>query len=295
MSRRWTALAAFPLAALLLAGCSSAPADEPTPTSSETNTADEGNGDEGTRSLVVGTAPTLRPLEYLDESDKESGIVIDLIEAVAEKLDMDVTYERLSFDGLIPAVQSNRIDMITQMGDLPERRSVITFIDFMQSGAALTVKDGNPHNVAGPEDLCGLEVAFAKGSAQQVITEEASDKCVSEGKAAVTMTPYPSGAEAVLALRAGQTDASWTDVVNANFVMNQNAGEIEIAYTNPGMGYGLGFPKENVELREEFFDALQELRADGTYDEILDSYGVGALRLDEFTVNRGEGLDAPAA
>lgn len=286
MSRKWIPFVALPIAGFLLAGCTSAPTGSP---------GGGGEAADDAQTVVVGTAPTIRPLEYLDESDKESGIVIDLIEAAAEELGLEVSYERLSFDGLIPAVQSGRIDMITEMGDLPDRRSVITFIDFMQSGAALTVEDGNPHDVTGPEGLCGLEVAFAKGSAQQAITEEASATCEAEGKPAVTMTPYPSGAEAVLALRSGQTDASWTDVVNANFVMNQNKGEIGIAYTDPGMGYGIGFPKEDLQLREKFAGALEELRADGTYDEILEEYGVAALRLDEFTVNRGEGLDAPAS
>lgn len=282
MKRRWLTFATIPLAAVLIAGCSTAGA----PSTS-------GEGEASGDTLVVGTAPTLRPLEFVDESGEEAGIVIELIEAVAAELDLELSYERMSFDALIPAVQSGRIDMITQMGDLPERRSVITFIDFLQSGAALTVEAGNPHDVAGPEDLCGLEVAFAKGSAQQEVTDVANTGCVDSGQPAITMTPYPSGAEAVLALRSGQTDAAWTDVVNANYVMNQNEGEIEISYTDPGMGYGLGFPKADVEFREEFMSALMGLEADGTYDEILEEYGVHDLRLDEFTVNRGEGLDAP--
>lgn len=285
MKRRWLTLVTLPLAAILVAGCAN--------TVGEKDSSASGGDDAAGGTLVVGTAPTLRPLEFIDEAGEESGIIIELIQAVAAELDLEVSYERMSFDALIPAVQSNRIDMITQMGDLPERRSVITFIDFLQSGAALTVEDGNPHDVAGPEELCGLEVAFAKGSAQQAVTEEADAECVAEGKSRVTMTPYPSGAEAILALRSGQTDAAWTDVVNANYVMNQNKGEIEISYTNPGMGYGLGFPKEDIELRESFMTALEKLRADGTYDEILEEHGVGDLQLEEFTVNRGEGLDAP--
>jgi polar amino acid transport system substrate-binding protein len=281
MNRSLVSLAALPFTvALLLSGCASGAAPAATKKA-------------GTE-LVVASAPTLRPLEYLDDNNKEAGFVIDLIGAAAAQAGYSVRYERMSFDALIPAVQSKRVGMVTQMGDLPKRRGVLTFIDFMRSGAALAVPDGNPQHIKGPEGLCGLEVAFAKGAAQQQITEDASKACVDAGKKPITMTPYPSGAEAIFALRSKQSDAAWSDVVNVNYVMKQTPGQIQTAYVSEGMGYGMGFPKQSVELREKFAKALDALRKDGTYEKLLDKYGLKALALDEFTVNRGEGLDAPS-
>lgn len=277
----------------LLAGCGLAdpPSDAEVPGASQ----DAGGArDQGGDVIVVGSAPTLRPLEFLDEENQVSGLVIDLLDAAAEDQGVELQYEQLSFDALIPALQSERIDMVTSMGDLPERRGTVTFVDYLESGAALMVAAGNPEQVRGPEELCGLAVAFTRGSSQQETTEAANEQCLQDGRPAVQFAPYPGASESILALRSGQADAAWTDRVNAVDVMDQTPDTFEVAYNDEGHGYGIGFPKEDVELRERFFDALQGLREDGTYEELVREYGLEESMLEEFTVNQGQGLEIPA-
>lgn len=284
------------LGALTLAGCGlgdppgDLAGDEAGVESGEQPAADGGDGGD---TIVVGSAPTLRPLEYLDEQNQVTGLIIDLIDAAAEEMGAEVTYETMSFDALIPALDSERIDMITSMGDLPERRGTVTFIDYLESGAALLVPAGNPNGVQGPEDLCGLAVAYTRGSSQQELTELASAACQQAGSPEVEQAAYSGASESVLALRSGQADAAWSDGVNAAFVMDQTPDTFEVAYKDPGRGYGIGFPKEDVELRERFYDALQTLREDGTYEDLVVEYGLEDAIMDEFTVNQGQGLEIP--
>jgi len=288
MNRRHVWSACPLLVAMVLAGCG---VGNPPDVSSVGVVPSQGAANSGT--LVVGSSPSVRPLEYLDEKNEVTGLVIDLIRAVAVKMDTQVKFETMSFDALIPALQSKRINMITQMGDLPERRGTVTFIDFLQSGAALLVADGNPRAVKGPNDLCGLRVAFSRGTSQQKVTEAAAAWCASNGKKEVQQAAYPGATETVLALRSGQADAAWTDVVNAAFLMKQTPGTYAVAYKDNGHGYGIGFPKQDVELRERFFKELQTLREDGTYKKLVEKYGLEDSILKEFTINQGQGLDIP--
>lgn len=239
----------------------------------------------GARTIVVGSAPTLPPLEYLDESNQVTGLIFDLLRAAAGEFGAELEFETMSFDALIPAVQSERIDMVTSMGNLPERRETLTFIVYLESGAGLLVPDGNPEDVDGPEDLCGLTVAFTRGSAQQVFTEDASKQCVANGQPPVTFGAYPGSSETVLALRSEQADAGWTDRVNAAFVQQQTPETFTLAFNEPGFGYGIGIPAEDTELLDQFGEALLTLQENGTYTELVEQYGLSESVVDEFTIN----------
>lgn len=238
--------------------------------------------------IVIGSAPTLRPLEFLDESNAVTGMNPDLLRAVAAKMGKTVQFDTMSFDALIPALQSQRVSMITSMGDLPERRDRVTFIDYLKSGASFLVAAGNPKSISSDDSLCGLRVAFSRGTSQQEMVETADAWCKDNGKEEILQAAYPGSPEAILALRSGQADGAWTDRVNAGYVMQQTPDTYEVAYNQEGYGYGIGFPAADVELRGQFYDALVALKADGTYAELAEKYGLSDSVLDTFTVNTGD-------
>ena len=270
---------------LLLAGCGLA--DPPGAAGADPRAAADPNV------LVVGSAPTLRPLEYVDENNEITGLIVDLINATAQQAGMSVRYESMSFDSLIPALQAERIDLVTSMGDLPQRRRTVTFVDYLRSGAALLVPAGNPRNLRGDADLCGIRLAFSRGSSQQEMTRQADEACAAAGRPRIQQSAFEGSAEALLTLRSGQADAAWGDGVGAVFAMAQDPGRYDIAFEKPGYGYGIGFPKADVALRERFTTALQALRANGTYDRLVAKWGLQRLAIKDFTVNRGKGLDVP--
>lgn len=294
----------FILSAVFLAACSTAGVEgttandeQPTNELAEAKETAEAQESEQAASgddlLVVGSSPTVRPLEYMNEDNEVTGLVVDLLEEAASRLDVQLTYQTMSFDALIPALQSERIGMITQMGQLPDRRDAVSFIGFLDSGAALMVAEGNPHEVSELDDLCGLEVAFTSGSSQQATTEEANASCIDRGEEEITQAAYEGASETILALQSGQADAAWTDVVNASFVAEQNPGTFETVYRDPGFGYGIGIPRDDEDLLERFVGSFEEMHEDGTYDAIVAEWGLEDNAVDEILVNNGEGLGAP--
>ena len=79
--------------------------------------------------LVVGTEPTFPPYEYTQGNDI-IGVDIDIMAAVAKKLDMELQVESINFDGLIPAVTSGKIQVIAAGMTVSEERMVnVAFSD----------------------------------------------------------------------------------------------------------------------------------------------------------------------
>ncbi len=83
----------------------------------------------GSKSLIVGTNAEFPPFEYL-EGNEIVGFDIDLIKAVAEQMGTNITIENLSWDGLLPALQSKKIDLIISgMTVTPDRQAIVNFSD----------------------------------------------------------------------------------------------------------------------------------------------------------------------
>ncbi len=79
--------------------------------------------------LIVGTEPTFPPYEYTQGNDI-IGVDIDIMAAVAKKLDMELQVENVNFDGLIPAVKSGKIQVIAAGMTVDEDRKVnVSFSD----------------------------------------------------------------------------------------------------------------------------------------------------------------------
>ncbi|NLC83614.1 MAG: transporter substrate-binding domain-containing protein, partial [Ruminococcaceae bacterium] len=79
--------------------------------------------------LVIGTEPTFPPYEYTQGNDI-IGVDIDIMAAVAKKLNMELVVENMSFEGLIPAVKSGKIKVIAAGMSVSEDRKVnVSFSD----------------------------------------------------------------------------------------------------------------------------------------------------------------------
>ena len=140
MKKKMLALSMAVLMAASLAGCSSGTKEaETTAAASEAGTeaaeskeetkadaAEEEKTAEG-GSLVVGTNATFPPYEYY-EGDEIVGIDVEIAQAIGEKLGMEVTVEDMEFDALIPALASNKVDIVaagmTVTPEIPMRQQL---------------------------------------------------------------------------------------------------------------------------------------------------------------------------
>lgn len=307
-----TALVAASLSgALLLAGCSgvasnadgSAAAVEAVEVAGIEITVDEAAAEllpadlAEAGSVKVATDAPYAPFEMFTEegSDELTGVDVDLGHAIGAKLGVDFEFEQQAFDGIIPALQAGNFDAtITAMTSSVERMEVLTFVDYSASGTGILTEAGNPEGIEGYLDLCGKDVAVQAATSQvDLVNDVWQGECEAEGLDPIALSEFPSDADAQLAITSGKAVASLLTKPSAGYVAKTtNDGETFEVVEDPEApnGYdatlnGIGVLKENEEFAKAIQAALQSLMDDGTYEAILDQYGVTGIGIDEATIN----------
>ncbi len=243
--------------------------------------------------LVVGSNVQSPPNNfYAADGSTVVGSDHDLITAIGKKLGLDVQYENQDFGSLITSLQSGRVDVtIAAMNDTAERQEAIDFVDYLTSGITIMVQKGNPAGITGPDTLCGKSVAVVTGTSQQEFAEATSATCTADGEEPVEVVVTDSDSQNQTQLRTGRIEAIVNDLPSAVYIsqttQDGNAFEVVPGDVIDGAPYGVGVNKDNADLRDAIAQALDALIADGTYDEILDSWGISSGAVTEATVNGG--------
>ena len=214
--------------------------------------------------LRMGTNATFPPYEYVDENNEVAGIDADIAAAIAEKLGMELEITDMAFDSLIPALQSDTIDIVLAgMTVDPERAEQVNFTDSYATGVqVIIVPEGS--DIASPDDLEGKNIGVQTGTTGDLYcTDDYGQEFVKQ---------FDNGPLAVAALVNGQVDCVVIDNEPAkNYVAaNQGLKILDTAYANEE--YAAAIAKDTTELFEQVNAAIQELKEDGTIDSIIEKY-----------------------
>lgn len=228
--------------------------------------------------LNIGSDIAYAPFEFYEEgTETAAGLDIDLIEAIAAKLGVDVEYVNTGFDGLIPALDTDEFDVIVSAMTITDDRSeTIDFVPYITVGTGILVPAGNPDGVASLADLCGKSVAVQVGTIQVDMLNEQNDSC----DQAIDIVVFDTNPLAVEDLRTGGTDANFSDYPVAAEDASKSDGSLEVVNTQIAPEpYGIGVRKTSAELKDVIQQALDAVIADGTYASILDTWGLPDIAL----------------
>jgi polar amino acid transport system substrate-binding protein len=229
--------------------------------------------------LTVGSEIAYAPFEFFEEgTENADGVDIDLAEAIAEKLGVDVEFQNTAFDGIIPSLQSEDFDVImSAMTITDERSEQIDFVPYITVGTGIVVPAGNPDGIAGLEDLCGMSVAVQVATIQIDILEAQNAECDEP----ITINVFDTNPLAVEDLRTGGSDANFSDYPVAAEDAEISEGALEVVDTQiEPEPYGIGVRKESTELKAVIEEALAAIQADGTYASILEEWNLPDIALD---------------
>lgn len=237
--------------------------------------------------LVVGSEIAYPPFEsYPVGSKVAEGFDIDLGNAIAERLGLKLDWTNTSFTGILAGLSAGRYDLvISGMSDTPDRRKEADFVDYATDGLAITVKAGNPLGIKGFADLCGHEVGTEAGSTNYKLLDAQSSKCTADGKKPVTVTNFQGVDAMFLALSSGRIDILSLSTSAAAYRTGQSHGTLMIAFTMPSNPLGIAVKKGSTEFATALQQATQSLMDDGTYDTLLNKWGMHDLRIEKATVN----------
>jgi polar amino acid transport system substrate-binding protein len=228
--------------------------------------------------LQVGSCLDYKPFEFI-QGGQETGFDVELTEAIAQELGLEVQWVRADFDTIFSAVAAQKFDMVAAASTItPEREQTVDFSDpYYNSRQSLSVNTNERPDIKSTDDIGeGDTVGVQKGTTGAAWAE---DNLKPKGAEIKTFTSTPDD---FTDLEAGNVDA----------IINDEPSSVEEVKTRPGLevvesidtdeNYGFAFSKENPDLTRAVNDALQAVIDAGTYEEIFTKYFPGAEVPEEF-------------
>lgn len=221
--------------------------------------------------LTVGTSPDFPPFENL-ENDQYVGLDIDLAQALADKLGLELEMKTLQFDAIVPAVAAGgQVDLgISGITIDPGREEQVDFSDsyYIDDLSVVAMKanaDITADTFADALNQAGVTIAVQSGTTAESYAQENFPNA--------TTQPYGNATDAFAAMQAGQANAVITNkAVGAKMVSESYTDAQVIKEIATGEEYGVAVSKDNSALLDAVNDALAAITDDGTLDSIVNKY-----------------------
>lgn len=236
--------------------------------------------------IFVGHDETYPPNEFVNADNEVVGMNVDLGRAIGQKLGLDVEYANASFDGLIAGLAANKYELaISSFTINAERMEQVDMVSYFSAGTSLGVLKGNPEQIT-MDTLCGKSVGVQKGTVQVEDLTARNEECAEAGKPAIDVQQLQNQTDVNLALTSKRVQAMLADSPVVDYAVQQTDGQLEVVGdpydTAP---YGIAVPKAEGRFAEAIQGAVQALMDDGTYQAILEKWGVQRGAVDEAKLN----------
>ena len=213
--------------------------------------------------LTMATNAAFPPYEMTTDAGEFEGIDIETAQAIADKLGLELQIDDMDFDAALLSVQQGKADIVMAgVTVTDERKAVMDFSDSYATGIqSIIVPEGS--DIASPDDLAGKKIGTQRGTTGYIYC---SDDFGDENVVA-----YDNGLTAVQALGNGQVDAVVIDNAPAKEFVAANPGLVILDTSYAEEDYAIGMAKGSS-LEDAVNAALEELKADGTLQSIVDKY-----------------------
>ncbi|CAH0149462.1 amino acid ABC transporter substrate-binding protein [Microbacterium foliorum] len=265
MSRRLIAFTALVVVAAALTACSGSTSPESTSSSEPGAGSDFGLVTDGT--LTVATEGTYRPFSFHGDGGTGdlTGFDVEIIQAVADKLGLEVEFQETQWDAIFAGLDAGRFDVIANQVSISDQREekYLFSTPYTVSPGVIVVADDDD-SISSFADLAGKTTA-------QSLTSNWNDLATESG---AKVEGVEGWAQAVELLRQGRVDATINDKLTfLDYEKTTSDSGLKIAAETDDAGeQAFVFTKNKTALVDAIDTALDELRADGTLAEISDKY-----------------------
>jgi polar amino acid transport system substrate-binding protein len=254
-----TFLAVLTVLLVLFAGC--------------TQTGEEGKpAPEKARTYIVGIDGQYPPFSYVDSSGNATGFDVDSMRWIAEKKGLDVEFQPIAWDGIIPALQAKKIDLIyAGMTITDERKEKVNFSTpywvvnqdvVAQKGSNLTVEDVlSGTAIIGTQRGCTAAMWIEENLIGKGLMPQANLKL------------YDNTPLAVNDLESGRIDAvMYDDLSLKDMIQGKDIEKIGSVETNEE--FGIAVRKEDTDLLATLNEGLADLMKDPYWQELITKYNM---------------------
>jgi polar amino acid transport system substrate-binding protein len=231
--------------------------------------------------IVFCVDTTYPPAESI-VNGKAAGYDIDIADAVAKQLGSTAQIKTTGFDVIIGALKAKKCNaIISSMTITPERSKVIDFVPYVNVGAFLMVKKGNPDNISTLASLSGKSAAVESATTELAGLQSENKKLKAAGKPEITIKSYPADTSAAQAIIHGHVSAYFADAPPVLYYIRTTNGQFETAgkqvETAPeGIGLRKGDP-----LEPQIKNAIQALYQNGKMKTILAKWQASQFALNQ--------------
>ncbi|HET6868855.1 MAG TPA: ABC transporter substrate-binding protein [Solirubrobacteraceae bacterium] len=285
---RFAALAAA--AVVLIAACgsssnsssSASSSSAPAAAASSSTTSAAASSGSG-KTYVVITSADFPPFSSRSADDPNTivGFEPDMVKALMAHLGWKYKWATADFDGLIPAVQSGRADMVvSDVYDTAAREKVVDFTDYLKTALSLMVTSSNASKVHGWMDVCGKPVGILTGAATELeFSQKASKACTAAGKPAIDIHSYSAVAQEVPALKNGNLYAMYEDTITEHLIANKQP-DFKVVFDDPEASTPLGIAiKKGSPIEAQLKSAMKWYVASSQYKDNATKWGLPASAL----------------
>lgn len=222
----------------------------------------------GDQPLVIGMELAYPPFETKDDKGNPMGVSVDLANALGEFIGRPVKIENTNWDGLIPSLQTGKVDVvISSMTITDERKEVVDFsIPYSRSYLGLLVNKESGISTVEDLDQEGKVIDVKKGTIGAVYAKKNLTKA--------TVNALSSENAGVTEVLQGKADAFIYDQLTIYRQNQQNKDKTDIVQipAQDSEDWGMVVKKGNTELLSQIDDFIKDYREKGGFDEITNKY-----------------------
>ncbi|MCM3171737.1 ABC transporter substrate-binding protein/permease [Paenibacillus sp. MER 99-2] len=219
----------------------------------------------GGKKLVLGTSADFAPYEFhkvINGKDEIVGFDIEIAKEIAADLGAELVIEDMGFDGLLPALQSGRVDLvISGMTPTDERKKSIDFSDtYYKSKQVIMIRTEDTNKYQTMADLQNEKIGVQKGSIQETI---------GQGISGAKLTALDKISDIVLQLQTKRVNAAIVEDTVAAGYLDDVIGLAPIVVDEEQVEAAIGIRKGNTELLNAVNSTLERLKSENRIEEMV--------------------------
>jgi polar amino acid transport system substrate-binding protein len=212
--------------------------------------------------VVIAIDTTVPPYGMLDAGNQPAGIDVDVANLIGKNLKVPVEFVTVNSPGRIPALLSNRVDMVVAIFSITAERALQVSFSIPYAGQSAVLIAPKTANIKGPDDLKGLKVGVTRGA----LEDGALTQMNVPGMNLLRFDDGPSVAQAMLS---GQIDAMGGGDYGEIYLRKGARGEeYEQKFPLRAAHFGIGIRRGNPDLLQWLNTFVYQIKNSGELDAI---------------------------
>ncbi|EYP29699.1 amino acid ABC transporter, permease/substrate-binding protein [Staphylococcus aureus DAR1158] len=218
--------------------------------------------------LRVGLSADYAPMEFehtVNGKTEYAGVDIDLAKKIAEDNNLKLKIVNMSFDSLLGALKTGKIDIIISgMTSTPERKKQVDFSDsYMMTKNIMLVKKDKVNEYKDIKDFNNKKVGAQKGTEQEKIAQTEI-----ENASITSLSRLP---DVILALKSGKVEGAVVEkpVAEAYLKQNPKLGISNVKFNEEEKDTVIAVPKDSPKLLSQINKTIKEVKDKGLIDKYM--------------------------